>query len=589
MKGIKTSWDLALLYKNPKDPQMEQDIREVELACAKFEKRYRGKDFVSTPARLAKVLKEAERISELKGGKPIRYFWLKSSLNTSDVEAQARITKYEERHTKAFNKVEFFYLEIAKIPKGRHKLFLRAKILEPFHYKLEKVFKHARYNLSEGEEQLSNLLSQTSYSMWIDGQQKVLNEQTIEHKGKKMPVPKAIMGLSDMSKPDRRVVHAKILKVLRSISDFAESELNAILNYKKILDDRRGYEKPYSSTVLSYEQKEGEVEGLVELISKNFDISRKFFKLHAKLLGEKKISMADRAAKIGKINKKFDFETAVSIVKEEFEKVDPRYSKMLEDFVRNGQFDVYPKKGKEGGAYCAGGANDEPTFIMLNHTDDIGSVETLAHEMGHAIHTELSKKHPLRYQRYSMAVAETASTFFEQVVSDALENHLSDKERIILLHNKILGDIATIFRQIALFNFEVELHRRVREKGQLPKTEIAALLNKHMRSYVGDAVELTEDDGYFFVYWSHIRRFFYVYSYTYGQLVSRALFERWKKDPSYAKKIEKFLSAGKSMSPADIFKSIGINTKDPKFFLTGLKGIEADIKKLEKLTAKKLK
>ena len=105
-----------------------------------------------------------------------------------------------------------------------------------------------------------------------------------------------------------------------------------------------------------------------------------------------------------------------------------------------------------------------------------------------------------------------------------------------------------------------------------------------MKSYLGDAVEVTDDDGYFFVNWSHIRRFFYVYSYAYGQIISKALFANWKKDPAYSKKIEQFLKAGRSMSPEDIFKSIGIDISKPEFFEAGLKSIEEDIKKLEKLT-----
>ncbi len=149
-----------------------------------------------------------------------------------------------------------------------------------------------------------------------------------------------------------------------------------------------------------------------------------------------------------------------------------------------------------------------------------------------------------------------------------------------------MGDISTIFRQIACFNFEVELHKRIRSEGQISKEEIAKLLKKHLESYMGDAINVTEDDGYFFVNWSHIRRFFYVYSYAYGQLISRSFFENWKKDNKYINKIDFFLSAGGSMSPEDIFKKAGINIKDPKFFLSGLKSIEKDIDKLEMLISK---
>lgn len=582
----RTTWNLGLLYKSDNDPQIEKDLIALEKACKAFEKKYRGKDFVSTSTKLKQALDDAAKRDSLNGGKPCRYFSLKMSIDTGDTALSAHMAKYEERITKAMNGTAFFYLDIAKIPKADQKKYLKDPILREYAYMLKKVFEHAKHNLSEKEEQLMDLLSQPSYSMWVDGADKLLNEQVIPFGKEKLPLPKAIMGLPTMKSADREEIWGKVIKTLKSISHFAEGEMNAIYTYKKISDERRGYAKPYSATVLGYEQDEKIVEGLVDLVSKYFSLSHRFYKVHAKLLGKKKITQADRGASIGKIDKKFDFQSSIEIVRKEFEKVDPKYAKFLDTFLENGQFDVYPKKGKTGGAFCAGGRDDEPTYIMLNHTDDIRSVETLAHEMGHAIHTELSKSQPLRYQRYSMAVAETASTFFEQVASDALEKQLTEKEKVIFLHNKIMGDIATVFRQIALFNFENELHLKVRKEGMVSKADIAKLLSKHMRTYLGNAVETTDDDGYFFVYWSHIRRFFYVYSYAYGQLVSRALFENWKKDPSYATKIEKFLSLGRSMSPEDIFRSIGINTRDPKFFEAGLKGIEADIAKLEKLAKK---
>ena len=91
------------------------------------------------------------------------------------------------------------------------------------------------------------------------------------------------------------------------------------------------------------------------------------------------------------------------------------------------------------------------------------------------------------------------------------------------------------------------------------------------------------DDGYQFINSSQIRRFFYVYSYAYGQLISKALYKKYQEDPAYLKKIEQFLKAGESMSPEDIWKSIGIDTTKPEFFIDGLKSIEDDIKRLEKL------
>src|SRR3989338_11153149 len=151
--------------------------------------------------------------------------------------------------------------------------------------------------------------------MWIDAQEKLLNQQVIKHKGKDIPIAKAMASLSDMSKKDRREIHKKITAILKSISHVAEGELNAIYNFKKIMDKRRGYKKPYSATILGYENDEGAIENFVSLVSKYFKISHRFYKLHAKLLGEKKIKLADRGAKIGEIKTKFDFLKSVDMLR----------------------------------------------------------------------------------------------------------------------------------------------------------------------------------------------------------------------------------------------------------------------------------
>lgn len=584
MMSIKTSWNLGLLYKSDKDPQIEKDMKAVEAAHTSFEKKYRGKDFVSTPQKLLRALRDFQRLSEISNGKPWQYFSLRTELNSEDSKAGAMATKYEQRMTQAGNRVTFFELETAKISKRKQAAFLKSSLLSHYKYKLKRTFDNAKYLLSEGEEQVIDLLSQTSYTMWIDGNQKVVTKQLVKNNGKSYAISELLAKLDEFPDKQRAEWQKALNSKLKEISNFAEAEMNAICNYKKMLDGRRGFKKPYSATVLGYENEEREIEALVAAVTKLFTISERFYKLHAKLLGKKKLTYVDRSAKIGKIKKKFTFIKTLDIVRRALSSVDPKYGKILDAYVANGQIDVYPKKGKSGGAYCWGQA-DNPTFILLNHADNAGSVETLGHEMGHAIHTEMAQGQPIYYQKYSMATAETASTFFELVTLAELEKELKGEEKLIFLHNQIRGDIATIFRQIACFNFELALHEKIGKEGQVSGQGIAKLMSEHMQAYLGKATEVKEDDGYSFVQWSHIRRFFYVYSYAYGQLISRTMYEKWKKDPSYGKKVEQFLKAGRSMSPKDIFRSIGINTSDPKFFETGLRGIEEDIKKLEKLTS----
>lgn len=584
---MKTKWDLTLLYRSPRDPRIERDIRGIERACSAFEKKYRnGTAYTKTENTLLCALCDYEKLAgKTADPKPLFYFMYRKELDSSDNEAESRLNLISDRLTKAGNRILFFELALGRIPAQKKKQFLKSKRLEHFRYFLSRIFEESKYQLTEPEEKILNLKSLPSSSLWISGFEKVLNKQTVELNGKTIPVSEAINRVPLLPTAKRRALHNAVMDRLYEISDFAESEINAVIINKKINDELRGLPKPYTATILSYENDEKSVLALVDAVTKRFDISHRFYELKRKMLKLPKLEYADRSAQIGNVKKHISFENAVSVVRSTLERIDPRYAALFQNFIAHGQIDVFPQTGKSGGAFCSG-AHNLPTMVLLNHVDDLRSLTTLAHEIGHAIHTERSKTQPILYQDYSTAVAETASTFFEGMVFDAFLEKLSEKEKIVALHDKLGDTMSTVFRQIAFFNFERDLHAGIREKGSMPKKEIADLLNAHMAAYLGPAFALSVRDGYFFTAVSHFRRFFYVYSYAYGELVSNALGKRYAEDHSYAGKIDQFLSAGGSKKPEAIFGNIGIDVRNKTFFNEGLRNIERDVIRLEKLVAK---
>lgn len=583
---MKTAWNFGLLYKGHDDPQIEKDIRAGEKAFAGFEKKYKGKtDYLKNEGKLLAVLTEFEEMfKNLRFAGPLRYFNFSMDLESTDPVARARSTQLSERYAKNDQRITFFELSLGKVPAALQKKFLASKKLSRFHYYLKTVFDKARHDLSEPEEKIMRLKGIPAHELWVDATQKLLGKATVEFKGKSLPLAQVSNTISDLPLPDRYELHEAFMKTLEGFSDVAESELNAIVTNKKINDELRGYKEPYDATIAGYQNERKSVLALVDAVTKNFHISQRFYALKAKLMGLDRLRYADRIAGIETEVKKVSFEDAVSTLRGIFAGVDQKYADVLDSYLEKGQIDVYPKKGKTSGAYCAGTPN-LPTFVLLNFTETMDQVSTFAHEMGHAIHTELAKSQGPLYQDYSIATAEVASTLFESFAFDALFEKMSDKEKIAALHNKINDDVSTIFRQIACFNFEADMHKLIRAKGGASIDELRELMNKHMSAYLGSAVDLRAEDGNFLVAWGHLRRFFYVYSYAFGQLVSKALYANFKKDKKYLDKINAFMSAGGSDSPENIFKSVGINVTKPEFWKAGLASIEADIERLEKLVA----
>jgi len=584
----KTEWDLTLLYKGINDPQIEKDVQKTETALLKFAKKYKNKtDYLEKESALFNVLEERENLDKtIPSSKPSYYLSLLSSLDSNNTDVKAKKIKLSDRLTKAVNETLFFHIKLGKITEQLKKQFLKSKKLEKYRYSLKVVFDHSKYNLNEDQEKILNLKHSTSSSLWVSGVKKALNKRTVKFKNKQIPLSEATGKINELPTKQRRDLNRVINQEYIAVSDFAESEINAVYLNKKINDELRGYKEPYSSTVLYYEDEDDIVQNLIDSVSKSFHISHKFYALKKKLLGLDYLEYADRGAHIGSVKKKFTFDESVEILLDAFAKAGEKYKHILLTFLHNGQIDVFPKVGKTSGAFQTS-EYDVPSYVLLNHTDTFNSLQTFAHEMGHAIHSELSKTQPIMYQGYTISVAETASTFFENLSFDEVFDTLNEKEKIIALHDKIQSSVSTIFRQVAVFNFELELHREIRKEGFVSKENISKIMNKHMKSYLGPHFRLTDEDGYFFVGWSHIRNYFYVYSYAYGELISNALYEKYKKDPKYIKEVEKFLMAGGSKSPYQIFKDIGIDTKRKEFWNLGLKKIEDDIKKLEKLVTKK--
>ncbi|MEI8061714.1 MAG: M3 family oligoendopeptidase [bacterium] len=588
--AYKTEWDFANLFykKSIKDPLIEIDVAAAENMCVGFEKKYtNNQEYLHDVATLKTALDDYEiLLAGVMSSKPLFYLQMLLAVDSQNNAAQAKMNLLSSRLTAAFNKIIFFELRLGKVSESQQNKFLQATELKKYKYLLDRLFLTAKYQLSEPEEKILNLKYPSSRGMWNDYSEKLLNAQTLVWKGKNLPLPEATNMIRSLPKKERHALHTLLCQKLQEISFFAEAEMTAILTDKKTTDELKGFKKPYESWIIGNQNSIASIENLVTTITKNFNISHKFHALQAKLLKEKTLSYPDRAVGISKKVTPFAFEEGVSLFTSALKKTDPMFAEIFQKLLKNGQVDVYPRKGKGGGAFCSSSIN-QPTMIMLNNTPNVDSFFTLAHEMGHAFHGELSKTQSPMYQDYTISVAEVASTFFENIAVEAISAKLTDKERVELEFQRLQDDIGTIFRQVACFNYEIEIHNEVRSKGSITKERLADLHNQHMSKYLGPLYKMKDVDGYMFVQWTHIRHFFYVYTYAYGQIISKALYARYKKDPTFIHSIIKFLSAGGSMSPDDIFKSIGIDTTQPEFFLDGLREVESSIKRIE-IMAKKL-
>lgn len=585
---LKVDWNLKLLTKTSFQKKRVEIIKVHKKFADKWQK---NNNWQTNPVVLKQALTEYEVLQKYytAGAEEGYYYSLLSNIKENDNKIKAGYNKVRQFSLQMNNQILFFEHRLARLPKTTKKLFLKSPILNSYTHFLKRVFDQEKYLLSEAEEKILTLKADVSFNNWVKMTSGFLSGESAEIKiGFGKSVKKNFSEiLSLMNDKNEKVRHQASLvfnEILNKHIKVGEAELNSILMDKKIEDDLRKMERPDLARHLADDIDTKVVDVMLAVVAKNNHLAQRFYKLKAKLLGLKKLKYHERNLTIGEIKKSYNYHQACTMVAEVLQNLNPKYADVFKNFVKAGQIDVYPKNGKTGGAFCASGLLSTPTYIMLNHTNELKDVLTLAHEVGHGLNNELmrGKQNSLNFG-VTLATAEVASTFFEDFVLKKLLTTATKEERLSIIMEKLNQDVSTIFRQSALYQFELELHASFRKTGYLSVEQIGKIFTKHMSAYMGAGVEQSAGSQNWWLHWSHIRYLFYVYSYVSGLLISKHFQRQVASDANYIKKVDYFLSAGLSEAPANIFKQMGIDISNKQFWQEGMNEIENLLNQAEEL------
>ena len=567
------SWNFSSLFSSDNDPKIQENLDLCLTKAKQFEEDWSARtDYLEDVDVLKQALKEYLEFQENYGSVPAFYYLsLRLEQEQNNSELRAKNAKAEDIVKNISNTIQFFTARLSKVDPSFQQLVLNSPELLEYRHFFFKLFEESKHVLSEEVEKVLTLQSDTSYSNWVAMTDKFLNAQqvkvNIKNTDQEVSFNQLFSLSSDTDKTTRDSAVEQLNQVLEKFSDVAENEINSVLSFRKTIDQLRGYSRPDQARHLGDDVPSEVVDALIAGVSKRFDISHSYYKLKSNLLGQEALAYHERNIPFGNLGKQYSWEESIALVDKVFAKLDPEFSEIFQSMLKNGQFDVYPKAGKSGGAFCTEGAKNVPVYVLLSHANTLNDVLTLAHEMGHAVHHHLFNKnqHSLNRQG-SMFTAEVSSTFMEDFVLEEILEYADDELKLAILMNKLNDDTSTIFRQTAGYNFETVLHKSFREKGYLSKQEIGQLFSENMSSYMGKYVSQDEGSQNWWVYWSHIRSYFYVYSYASGLLISKTMQKNYKKDANYIQKIKEFMSAGSSKSSVELFSELGIDITNPSFW-----------------------
>lgn len=577
-------WDLTDLFPALGAAEIETSLEELESQVSQFES-FREKLREDLDAALFfEMLQGYEaivrRLSRLGG-----FASLKFSEDTQDQQAQTFRARIQKQSADVDNRTMFFKLWWKALPEEPAMQLLEGS--GDYRYWLEALRLQIPYTLSEPEEKIINIKDVNGPSALVNLYTTITNRYTftLEVEGEARELNREELS-SYFSNPDP-ALRAGAYQELYRVYENDGPILGMIYQYlardwRSESLDLRGYSTPIAVRNLANDIPGSVVDTLLEVVRDNTSLFHRFFQLKARWLGMERIRRYDLYAPVTMTEKAYSYLEAVSMVLDSFNAFDARIANLAAKVFDEDHYDSEVRKGKRSGAFCA---TVEPTltpWVLQTYDGKPRDVMTMAHELGHAVHSLLANEHSALTQHASLPLAETASTFGEMLTVDYLLEQEGDAGvRRDLLFHQMDDAYKTIMRQAYFAMFERDAHQAIAEG--MAVDDMHALYLENLQSQFGESVDLSED---FKFEWVAIPHFyfapFYVYAYSFGQLLVLALYQQYKEEgEAFIPRYIDVLEAGGSASPNVILTKAGIDMSAASFWQGGFDVIRAKLAELE--------
>ena len=581
-------WDLSDLYAGAADPQLWADLDEAESEAGRFRETYHGR----VPELDAHALREAVARLETLEQRLARagtFLQLLHATHADDPEVGAALTRVQERATAVGNQLLFFQLEWQAVTDDTAESLLADPALADYRHFLETARRYRPYRLSEPEERVLAEKQLTARSAWTRLFDETFTRLRFTVDGEALSEEEVLARLKREDRSVRQRAAEAFTEGLDAQLPLLTHVFNTVASDKAIEDRLRGYPHWLAERNLDNEASDAMVGALVGRVTDRYPLMARYYRLKARLLGLETLYDYDRYAPIPGTQRTVSWDEARATVLDAYGAFSEDMRAIAETFFANGWIDAPVADGKTGGAFSHPATPDVHPFVLVNFTGTPGDVMTLAHELGHGVHQYLAREQGHFNADTPLTTAETASVFGEMLTFEHLMGQESDPK--VQLCNKLEEMFATVFRQVAMNRFEHAVHTARREEGELSAERIGELWLETQRPQfsddAGEAVRMSE--GYR-RWWSYIPHFLhvpgYVYAYAFGELLTLALYERYREQgAAFVPQYMQLLRAGGSEAPEVLLGRLGLDLADPGFWDKGLEVLEGMVDRAERLAA----
>ena len=585
----KYEWNYDSLLRGRKEDEI---IRKIKSLAKEFTAKRRELKVDISAENLREILDLKNEISTLTGVVS-SYYGLKFAKNTQDSSILAKMTVFDNLMTDLGNEMIFFSIWFMHLDDKNAERLIESRELSEVKYYLERLRTYAKYTKSEEIERIMSLkdvaAAAPSHLYGI-----LTNSFTFNIAGKEVTKEEAA---SFVKGKDPELREEAYNSIMTKYGDYKTllSEM-----YKSIVVDWyndnikiRKYDNPISVMNTANDVSPKAVDALKGTVRKNAKLFHEYFKIkhdiNTSLGANYEFSRYHIYAPFEKsMEKEYGFSESKEIVLDALKNFDSEFYEFAKKVFNEGNIDAFPEKNKRGGAFCMHPAAGYTPYIMLNHTNKIRDISTMAHELGHAIHDMYSNNRPQLVSHPTLPMAETASIFNEMLLNDRLLSSLKDDdEKAYILMNMLDDYFATIPRQVYFNVFEVEAHDMI-IKGATQE-QLDEKYMEILKEQFGDMVIPDE----FRNEWNYIPHThespFYVYSYAWGNLLVLALYQMYQEEgDSFKDKYKHFLSLGGSKSPMDALQDLGIDPESEEFWQKGMDMVKERVDELRQLSEKYL-
>ena len=579
-----SQWNLTGLFPAHDSAEMKAAFENVERQVKTFEAKRPQLAADMDQGSFMDMVREMESISRLMH-RIYYYANLWFAAETQDEQAVNFVSRVDQFMAEVQNRTLFFSLWWKSLADGdAERLMAEAG---DYRYWLEQMRLFKPHTLSEPEEKIINIKDVTGANALVNLYDVITNRYVF-----KIEVDGEIKELTRDSlmvyvrKPDPDLRAAAYQELYRVYGEdgkiLGQMYQNRTRDWYNEQVELRKFSSPMSARNLENDLPDDVVDTLLEVCRRNASLFQRYFRLKARWLGMDCIRRYDIYAPVVKSEKTYEFDTAANMVLDSFEGFDKSVAEMAKRVFDEDHMDSEVRMGKRGGAFCASVVPGMTPYVLMNYQGRPDDVATMAHELGHAIHSMLAEHHTIFTWHASLPMAETASTFGEMMLLDKLMAEESDEEVIRdMLFRQIDDAYATIMRQAFFALFEREAHRMIREGASVQEMSKAYMEN--LREQFGDAVELSDEFKWEWVSIPHIYHTpFYVYAYAFGQLLVLSLYQQYKEEgESFKPRYLKILKAGGSAAPVRVLTEAGIDIHSAEFWQGGFDVIERLIEQVE--------